>query len=492
MIARVDHGAEPRPSQDEILGKYLDINGHFYLSYPLETRAKVWSSRALSAGQPTLNQLDVGPRSAAVQETAKGSDQGTARTGEGDFGSKALEPRPVGPNTLETFHWRGRDYQLETSWWKGQRLFKCPLCQYEKYELEEVLLHRSAPEHRHDFYRQEKHWEMEKFWREGHQVFKCQACRFESPAPLDVAEHYSAEHEVRPPNSEPTIVGQLQAQTVKALGGTADELAVKLARAINAPRKAETLMNLTDRQMGFLRRLVANHESTGGVEFFFVQSMSSGIGLTYQGGLRCPAEGDETDLLRLQRENLVDVTRVDKYVHRGKPTQFGITAVHNSLADELPQQAGRAGVARPRQNLDPADRQPHEPTGPNAPSEGCEMPVINGGASPELPLEEDSGEGSPATAADPAPMAQQQPENPAGDRGPAKVYKTATGRNIDRLRKECGWSFDALAEKTGIDKKLTLGHVNEGKGAHPSTLKTYADAFSKGLNRPVTVAELEG
>src|SRR5208282_1236861 len=30
----------------------------------------------------------------------------------------------------------------------------------------------------------------------------------------------------------------------------------------------------------------------------------------------------------------------------------------------------------------------------------------------------------------------------------AKAYKTALARNIDRLRKECGWSFDDLAEAT--------------------------------------------
>jgi hypothetical protein len=48
-----------------------------------------------------------------------------------------------------------------------------------------------------------------------------------------------------------------------------------------------------------------------------------------------------------------------------------------------------------------------------------------------------------------------------------------------------------LADKTGLDKKLILGHVNEGKGARPNTLKIYADAFTKGLNRKVTVAEIE-
>ncbi len=69
---------------------------------------------------------------------------------------------------------------------------------------------------------------------------------------------------------------------------------------------------------------------------------------------------------------------------------------------------------------------------------------------------------------------------------------TAFGRNVDRLRKECGWSFDDLANKTGLEKKLILGHVNEGRGAQPRTKKTYADAFAKELKRTVTVTELEG
>lgn len=66
------------------------------------------------------------------------------------------------------------------------------------------------------------------------------------------------------------------------------------------------------------------------------------------------------------------------------------------------------------------------------------------------------------------------------------------GRNINRLRKECGWSFDDLAKATNIDKKLILGHVNKGKGAHPKTLETYASVFTEKLGRTVTVAELEG
>jgi hypothetical protein len=72
----------------------------------------------------------------------------------------------------------------------------------------------------------------------------------------------------------------------------------------------------------------------------------------------------------------------------------------------------------------------------------------------------------------------------------AQNKPTLLGRNINRLRKECGWSFDQLAEATGLDKKLILGHVNDGRGAYPRTLKTYADAFTKGLKRPIKPDDL--
>ena len=74
----------------------------------------------------------------------------------------------------------------------------------------------------------------------------------------------------------------------------------------------------------------------------------------------------------------------------------------------------------------------------------------------------------------------------------SKDYRTALGRNIDTLRRECGWSFDELAKETGLEKALILGHVNDGKGARPRTVRFYADAFTSRLKRTVTVAELEG
>ena len=65
-------------------------------------------------------------------------------------------------------------------------------------------------------------------------------------------------------------------------------------------------MNLTDQQKTLLRQLVANHELTRGAEFIFTWSTSGG-GLSYPLGLHFLPEGDETDLHRLSRENLVDV-----------------------------------------------------------------------------------------------------------------------------------------------------------------------------------------
>jgi hypothetical protein len=71
-----------------------------------------------------------------------------------------------------------------------------------------------------------------------------------------------------------------------------------------------------------------------------------------------------------------------------------------------------------------------------------------------------------------------------------RPHNLALGHNIDRLRQDCGWTYDVLSEKTGIDRRLILGHVQEGKGARATTLKSYADAFSRELKRPISVADL--
>jgi hypothetical protein len=70
-----------------------------------------------------------------------------------------------------------------------------------------------------------------------------------------------------------------------------------------------------------------------------------------------------------------------------------------------------------------------------------------------------------------------------------KSYKTVLGRNIDNLREECGWSLNDLEKASGLDKKLMRGHIS-GKGAHPNTIKVYADTFSKQLGRKITAVDM--
>ena len=97
---------------------------------------------------------------------------------------------------------------------------------------------------------------------------------------------------------------------------------------------------------------------------------------------------------------------------------------------------------------------------------------------PQKGEEEKRGDSLPAT---PSP----QPIHPQ------KEYKTALGRNIDKLRIDCGWSFDDLAQATELDKKLILGHVNKGKGVHPRTLATYANAFNEKLGLQMKPTDLK-
>jgi ribosome-binding protein aMBF1 (putative translation factor) len=76
-----------------------------------------------------------------------------------------------------------------------------------------------------------------------------------------------------------------------------------------------------------------------------------------------------------------------------------------------------------------------------------------------------------------------------------KIQERATaeriGKNIEKLKKECGWSFNKLAEKTGIDRTLSLSHVHGKSKPHPKTLKEYAQAFAKELARQITANDLE-
>jgi DNA-binding transcriptional regulator YiaG len=67
----------------------------------------------------------------------------------------------------------------------------------------------------------------------------------------------------------------------------------------------------------------------------------------------------------------------------------------------------------------------------------------------------------------------------------------AAASKIDRLRKDCGWSINTLADKTGIERKLVQAHLRGKHKPNPPNLKLYADAFSKALGKSVTVEDLE-
>jgi DNA-binding XRE family transcriptional regulator len=56
---------------------------------------------------------------------------------------------------------------------------------------------------------------------------------------------------------------------------------------------------------------------------------------------------------------------------------------------------------------------------------------------------------------------------------------------------ECGWSDNQLAEKTGIDKKSIVSHRLGRRKPNPKTLKEYAQAFSRELNRSITANQLK-
>ena len=67
--------------------------------------------------------------------------------------------------------------------------------------------------------------------------------------------------------------------------------------------------------------------------------------------------------------------------------------------------------------------------------------------------------------------------------------RTPLSRNLEKLRVECGWTFEMLAEKTGLDRSTVLQH-SKGSTPRPQTLKLYALAFSKALGRAFTPADL--
>lgn len=89
------------------------------------------------------------------------------------------------------------------------------------------------------------------------------------------------------------------------------------------------------------------------------------------------------------------------------------------------------------------------------------------------------------SSASPAQNSDKKAQSPADD------SKMRIGQNIEKLRKESGWSYDQLSDATGIDKKAILAHAHGQSKPRPNTLREYAQAFSKQLSKTITANNLE-
>jgi DNA-binding XRE family transcriptional regulator len=69
--------------------------------------------------------------------------------------------------------------------------------------------------------------------------------------------------------------------------------------------------------------------------------------------------------------------------------------------------------------------------------------------------------------------------------------KMSIANNIEKLRKECGWGADSLADKTRLAKTTVLSHLKGRAKPQLQTLVKYAQAFSKALGRHITASDLE-
>jgi DNA-binding XRE family transcriptional regulator len=72
------------------------------------------------------------------------------------------------------------------------------------------------------------------------------------------------------------------------------------------------------------------------------------------------------------------------------------------------------------------------------------------------------------------------------------VQQSVLGKRLTALRREAGWSLEDMAAKVGVAKS-TLVEASHGRTRlHNRNLQAIADAFTKQLNRPVTVRDLTG
>lgn len=62
-------------------------------------------------------------------------------------------------------------------------------------------------------------------------------------------------------------------------------------------------------------------------------------------------------------------------------------------------------------------------------------------------------------------------------------------QNLERLRRECGWTLDRLAEEAGLHRTTVMRHA-KGDSARSANVKQYAVAFARGLGRSISIDDL--
>jgi DNA-binding XRE family transcriptional regulator len=67
---------------------------------------------------------------------------------------------------------------------------------------------------------------------------------------------------------------------------------------------------------------------------------------------------------------------------------------------------------------------------------------------------------------------------------------SSLGSNLERLRNECGWTVEALAEAVEVERRTVFRHL-KGTSPRPAVMRRYAEAFSKALGRKITILDLK-
>jgi hypothetical protein len=106
---------------------------------------------------------------------------------------------------IQDFEWQGQRWQLLIFYWKNQKKYRCPHCEYDHYNPATVLKHL-ALEHVHTVYRLGQQFDLRVFFRGGARIYKCPDCDFEAERSAAVAEHCGTTHSKLGPSGSESVL----------------------------------------------------------------------------------------------------------------------------------------------------------------------------------------------------------------------------------------------------------------------------------------------